>query len=680
MRRRVAVGAAVGAVAIAGVAFVLLRPSAPASMLVEPPMDQAAVERGAYLARLADCGACHTRPGGQDMAGGLALDTPVGRLYSTNITPDSETGIGGYTLAQFEGAVRRGVRADGQNLFPAMPYPSFAKMTDDDVKALYAYFIKDVKPVVAPNRRNELRFPFNIRQGLAAWNAAFLDNRRFAEDPSKDAQWNRGAYLVEGPSHCGVCHTPRGLFMQERAMREDGKAYLSGSTIPPWRAVSLRNLWSEPEIAQFLKTGANAHAAAYGSMTEVVHGSTQYFTDDDRSAVAHFLKSLAKGEASPKAATPTEAIPEALYTTRGGLGYDQFCSACHQRDGRGAPGVFPPLAGNESVLSDDPTSVVHVVLTGWTEAVTRHTKHAFSMPEYSSLSDAELAEILTFVRTSWGNEGRPVAAAQIREARESLAPVSTAPPKFTMARFADMLAAPNAEVLVYGMRLMTETKALMPDHVGAEINCGSCHLNGGTVAKASPFNGVVPLFPMYNARAGRVISIEERLNGCFLRSMNGTRLAEDSREMKALIAFMAFMKGDAAENGKIVGRGIGNVDAKLVPDPVRGKALFESNCAVCHGTDGQGMKGAGGDWLFPPLWGDSSFNIGAGMARTYTAASFLKSDMPIAHRLGFPQGQGGLSDQDAIDVAEYFTHQPRPDFPDEVMDWPHGGRPKDSRY
>jgi thiosulfate dehydrogenase len=175
---------------------------------------------------------------------------------------------------------------------------------------------------------------------------------------------------------------------------------------------------------------------------------------------------------------------------------------------------------------------------------------------------------------------------KVKQAREALSPVSTAPPKFASARFADMLAAPNAEGLVYGMRIMTETKALLPDHVGNELNCGSCRLNGGTVAKASPFNRVVPLFPMNNPRAGRVISMEERLNGCFLRSMNGTRLAEYSKEMKAPIAFMAFMKGDAAQDDKIARRGTGNVDAKLVPDPVRGKALFESNCAVCHRSDG----------------------------------------------------------------------------------------------
>ena len=309
--------------------------------------------------------------------------------------------------------------------------------------------------------------------------------------------------------------------MQEVTTRPDSMSYLSGSTIPPWHAVGLRNLWSAEQIAQFLKTGVNDHAAAFGAMTEVVHASTQYFAEADLSAVAQFLTSLSTRKAAPTVASSPGSVPETLYTTRGGLAYDQFCSSCHQRDGRGAPGVVPPLAGNASVLSEDPTSVIHVVLTGWTEAATQHSKHAFSMPDYGRLTDAELAEILTFVRTSWGNAGAAITASQIKDQRDALYLAPTAPSKFTVSRFADMLAAPNADQLVLGMRLMTETKALLPDNVGDVMNCSSCHLNGGTVAKGSPFNGVAALFPMDQPRAGRIISIEERLNDCFLRSMNG---------------------------------------------------------------------------------------------------------------------------------------------------------------
>ncbi len=680
MNRRIVGGLAIVAVGLGALWWALTPLAPPPSMLAAPPMDDAAVARGAYLARLGDCGACHTGENGKAMAGGLAFDTPLGRIYSTNITPDPSTGIGGYSLAEFEGALRRGIKANGDNLYPAMPYPSFAKITDDDVRSLYAYFMKGVAPVDQPGTPNDMRFPFNIRLGLALWKTAFFDPRQFAEDLSKGPQWNRGAYIVEGLGHCGTCHTPRGIGMQEATTRPDSPSYLSGSTIPPWHAVGLRNLSSAEQIARFLKTGVDDLAAAYGPMTEVVSGSTQYLADADLSAVAQFLTSLSTRKDASTTASSPGSVPETLYSTRGGLGYAQFCSSCHQRHGRGAPGVVPPLAGNGSVMSEDPTSVIHVVLTGWTEAATQHSKHAFSMPDYGRLTDAELAEILTFVRTSWGNAGAAITASQIKDQREALKLAPSAPSKFTVWRFADMLAAPDADRLVRGMRLMTETKALLPDNVGDVMNCSSCHLNGGTAAKGAPFNGVAALFPMDNRRAGRIISIEERLNGCFLRSMNGKPIPVDSQDMKAMVAFMSRMKADATPERKIAGCGTGQVDRKLIPDPVRGKSLFEANCAVCHGLSGRGMQSPDGGLLFPPLWGDDSFNLGAGIARTFTAASFVKANMPIAHSTTFPQGQGGLTDQDAIDIADYFTHQPRPDFPDKDKDWPKGGKPKDARY
>ena len=413
-------------------------------------------------------------------------------------------------------------------------------------------------------------------------------------------------------------------------------------------------------------------------MTEVIADSTQHYSDEDRAAVAHFLNALSAATERP--AATSIAAGDSLYTTRGGLGYDQFCAACHGRDGLGVPGIFPPLAGNAAVLSEDATSIIHIALTGWTSAKTEFSDHAFSMPEYSSLTDAELAEILTFVRASWGNRGAPIASPDVKAQREALSPVSTAPDKFATPRFADLLGGPDADKLILGMRLMTETRQLLPHNVGDQLSCGSCHLNGGTTARASPFIGLTPLFPMNNARAGRVITMEERLNGCFRRSMAGSPMADDSSQMRAMIAFMDWMKEGSRPDGKIEGRGTAKVATTLVPDASRGKILYEANCAVCHARDGQGLKSADGEWKFPPLWGDQSFNIGAGIARTYTAAGFVKANMPIAASRKFPQGQGGLSDQDAIDIAEYFTHQPRPDFPDKLNDWPKGGRPKDSRY
>ena len=628
------------------------------------------------------------------MAGGVEFKVPTGTVYSTNITPDAKTGIGGYSLAQFGAALRRGIAADGRHLYPAMPYTSFSKISDEDVQALYAYMIKGVSPVDHPNREIVLRWPFGMRWwaplwdalfrwGVALWNMFFLDDRRFVADAAKDPSWNRGAYIVEGLGHCGTCHTPRGFAMQEKALQDDGQQYLAGATLASWRATSLRNLWPEPDIVEFLKTGANSHAAAYGVMTEVVHDSTQYFSEDDLQAVAHYLQALSAPAGSATGAPVVGATHEpadGLFTTRGGLGYVQFCSTCHRRDGRGVAGIFPPLAQNGGVLGEDPTSVIHVALTGWTEAETRQRSRVFSMPEYSSLSDDELADILSFVRASWGNCGKSVTASQVQAMRSELDPSSTAPPRFATPRLSALLSSGDADELVLGLRLMMDTNDLLPANVGNALSCASCHLGAGTIANASPFVSLTANFPTYIPRSGRVISIEDRINGCFLRSMNGAALANDSKEMRAMVAYMNWMKGDAKANEKIEGRGYGKVSRAIKPNAARGQILFKSNCAVCHGESGEGLKTANEGWIFPPVWGDASFNIGAGIARTYTGASFVKSVMPIGHGRNFPQGQGGLSEQDAVDIAEFFTHQPRPDFPDKAKDWPNGGKPPDSRY
>ena len=247
-------------------------------------------------------------------------------------------------------------------------------------------------------------------------------------------------------------------------------------------------------------------------------------------------------------------------------------------------------------------------------------------------------------------------------------------------RLADLLSEPNSAPLIQGLRLMSRTHKLLPKNVGGVLDCSSCHLNGGTVAKASPYFGLVSAFPSYNKRAGRVISIEDRLNGCFLRSEAGAPLPADSPEMKAMVAYMGWLKGEKGPDGKIIGRGTSKLDKSLKPDPAHGQRVYAEKCAVCHGKNGEGTRSAAGDWIFPPLWGDQSFNIGAGMARTWTAAGFVKANMPIAHREFFPQDQGGLSDQDSLDVAEFFTHRPRPDFPPKVNDWPKDEKPFDARY
>ncbi len=652
--------------------------------LAAPDPSAERLQRGEYVARLGDCVACHSVAGGKPMAGGLALNTPFGTIYSTNITPDAKTGIGAYRFADFDQAMRKGVAADGHNLYPAMPFPSYAKLTVDDMQALFAYLQQGVAPVVQANRPSDMHWPFSMRWGLSLWKAAFLSDGLFQSDTTQSANWNRGAYIAQGLGHCGSCHTPRGLGFQEKAMGDAGSGgtqYLSGYTFDVWHAANLRDLWSVPETVRFLKTGRNSFGAASGSMTEVIQHSTQHFTDADLTALAEYLKALpSEAPARKPPVAALQASAQDLYKTRGGLGYVQFCSTCHRRDGRGVGDIFPPLALNTSVQAKDATSVIHIALSGWQSAATQSSPRAFGMPGYSSLEDREIAEITSFVRTQWGNQGEAVSTDQVRKIREELKLKPAEPSQFVTPRFSALLDQANADQLILGMRLMTQTKDLLPGHVGNALNCSSCHLNGGTVAKGSPFVGISAFFPSEAPRAGRVIDLEDRINGCFKRSMNGKPLARDSAELKAMVAYTDWMKGSTKMGDKVPGRGTEKVDAKLVANPVNGKQIYTEQCAVCHAADGQGLKQADGSTAFPPLWGEQSFNIGAGMARTYTAAAFVKANMVMGHGQKFPLAQGNLKDQDALDVAEYFSHMPRPDFAEKAKDWPKGGKPADARY
>jgi len=652
-------------------------------------VDASTIERGRYLAQLGDCVACHTTEKGTPMAGGRALETPFGKLYSTNITPDKETGIGNYSFEQFDRAMRKGVAADGHNLYPAMPYPSYAKMTGEDMQALYAYLMQGLAAVSQPNKPDEMKWPFSMRWGLAIWNWLFLDDTPYQPNTGKDETWNRGAYLVQGLGHCGACHTPRGLLFQEKAMSDAGSKgdhFLAGETVEHWRALSLRNLWTVDDTALFLKTGQNRFATASGNMTEVIMHSTQHFSDADLVAVATYLKSLPPGpyDKPLPAGAPQPAVvahvPDKLFSSRGGLGYIQFCGDCHRADGGGVAKIFPTLAGNPTVLSKDASTLVHIMLTGGQTAATAAHPRVFTMPAFARLSDQELAEILSFVRASWGDGAPAVDAALVAKMRAALDPQTTDSSKFDTPRLADMLKEANADQLVRGMRLNLETKDLLPEHVGDQLNCSSCHLNAGTVADGSPYVGVSAFFPSYGARAGKVITLEDRINGCFRRSMNGKPLAKDSPDLKAMVAYFDWMKRETRPEDKVAGRGIGKIDRSIVPDPANGKRIYADQCAVCHGDNGEGLRDAAGRMVYPPLWGDESFNIGAGMARTYTAAAFVKRNMPIGFHGKFPLGQGGLSDQESVDVAEYFSHQPRPDFPDKVKDWPKDPKPSDARY
>ncbi|WP_438307833.1 c-type cytochrome [Burkholderia pseudomallei] len=390
---------------------------------------------GEYVARLADCVACHSIPSGEPFAGGLKMGTPFGALYSTNITPDPDNGIGRYTLAEFDNAVRRGVAKDGRRLYPAMPYPSYAKLTDADVRALYGYFMLMVRPVHRANQPPEIGFPFDQRWGLALWNGLFLSTTPYESKKEQGEVWNRGAYIVQGPGHCGSCHTPRSFAFSEKALDERGDKFLAGALLDGWYASNLRGdpalglgSWTEQDIVQFLKLGRNTHGVVFGSMLNAFNNSTQYMRDADLIAVARYLKSLPDNQNNtPVAYDPMtlQAFEHGDLRAPGAGLYLKQCASCHGLDGKGSVDLLPPLAGSASVLEREPASLLNVVLNGSGRVVADGVPDSYRMPSFRVLlSDEEIADIATFVRISWGNNASRVDASQVRKLRDTTDPSS----------------------------------------------------------------------------------------------------------------------------------------------------------------------------------------------------------------------------------------------------------------
>ncbi|MDD4905351.1 MAG: cytochrome c [Methylobacter tundripaludum] len=421
-------------VAVRAVAFACM--ALLSSLAMAQQVDPADIRRGAYLARVGDCVACHTAgPQSPPFAGGLPINSPFGIIYSTNITPDPDNGIGRYTLADFSRAVRNGVAKDSKRLYPAMPYASFTEITDDDIRALYAYFMHEVKPVNYKPPETKLPFPFNIRLSLMFWDALFAEDERYKPHDDRDAQWNRGAFLVQSLGHCGACHTPRGLAFQETAYNESSPEYLSGAVVDNWYAANLTGdsasglgRWSEADIAEFLETGHGGQIAAFGSMNDVIGNSTQYLHEDDLNAIAHYLKSLTPhGEkASYKPGSSAVTLDLAAIVTgemeRPGAGlFQAFCVKCHKITGDGEPGKFPKLAGNSIVLSKNPASLIRLLLEGSKTAQTRGGPEPQEMPGFAKkFSDRQIAEVLSFIRNSWGNKASPVTTRQVSTLRNAL--------------------------------------------------------------------------------------------------------------------------------------------------------------------------------------------------------------------------------------------------------------------
>lgn len=394
--------------------------------------EDALVTRGAYLAKAGDCVACHSAPKGKPFAGGLPMNTPMGRIYTTNITPDPSTGIGNWSEEDFDRALRRGVAKDGHNLYPAMPYPSYAKVRDDDVKALYAYFMKGVEPVNQPNRASDIPFPLNMRWPLKLWNLVFLDKAVYQDKSGKDVAWNRGAYLIQGLGHCGSCHTARGIAFQEKALDESGSAFLSGALLDGWFASNLTGeynvglgRWSEAETSQFMKTGANKHAAAFGAMTDVINHSTQALNDDDITAMSRYLKSLpaAGGTNAPRYAYDPKTTKVSLTRPAGDAGakvYTAYCMHCHGAGGAGFAPILAPLAGNPNVMEKDASSLINVTLNGTQDLVIQGVPAAYPMPKYSPvLNDKQIADVLTFIRAGWNNGSPAVTVEDVAKLRKS---------------------------------------------------------------------------------------------------------------------------------------------------------------------------------------------------------------------------------------------------------------------
>ncbi|GEB43922.1 c-type cytochrome [Gluconobacter sphaericus] len=442
LKKALTVLAPTAVVLTAGVTwFVSRTPASHFDSVISPDLSPALVSRGEYISRLSDCVACHSVPDGAAYTGGLKMVTPMGAIFATNITPDQTTGIGTYTLADFDRAIRSGVAKDGRRMYPAMPYPSYAKLSDEDVRALYAYFMKGVPAVHRKNRKSTIPWPLNMRWPLAFWNVVFAPSDVYRSDASKDAQWNRGAYLVEGAGHCGACHTPRSLAFNEKGTDSHSAVFVSGALIDGWFAPSLRNdpntglgRWSEDDVFRFLKTGRNEHAVVFGSMTEAFNNSTQFFLDDDLRAVAHYLKSLQgdqQGDGAPWQYEPTQAAslqPAARQSIPGAQTYMAKCSFCHGTDGRGQGEWVPPLAGAASSLLPDSSSSINVTLNGSGRVVAAGVPDSYRMPSYrTQLSDGEIADVLTFVRSSWGNRQSPVTKGDVKKLRERTVPARSSP-------------------------------------------------------------------------------------------------------------------------------------------------------------------------------------------------------------------------------------------------------------
>nr|WP_259460809.1 cytochrome c [Paraburkholderia sp. BL23I1N1] len=383
------------------------------------------IARGEYLARAGDCIACHTLPAGKLFGGGRAMETPFGALYTPNISSDKTTGIGKWSADEFYRMMHTGKSRDGSLLYPAMPFASYTKITRADSDAIYAY-LQSVPPIHQPNRPHELRFPFNQRQLLRGWRTLYMHEGENRPDPTQSVEWNRGAYLVEGLGHCTMCHTAINALGGNSPSKQ-----FEGGLIPMqnWYAPSLTSNkeaglgdWSIDDIVDLLHSGVSRRGAVYGPMAEVVYDSFQYLSEDDVRAVAVYLKALPARSGEAQQTPPGVAMTEEQnrLTPLGKKIYDAQCAICHAAQGQGKLPNFPPLADNQSIQMTSSVNPIRMVLNGGYAPGTSKNPMPYGMPPFAqTLSDEEVAAVVTYIRTAWGNHGTPVTVKEVNALRSA---------------------------------------------------------------------------------------------------------------------------------------------------------------------------------------------------------------------------------------------------------------------
>ena len=394
--------------------------AAPSAAAAEPVASADLLQRGALLARAGHCAGCHTERGGAAMAGGRAIATPFGEVRAANLTPDAATGLGQWRETDFRRALQHGQSRDGRLLLPACPYPHFTRVSDDDVRALWAW-LRSQPPVAQARQPHALAWPYNTPLAIALWRSLYFRPGRFEPDPSRSEQVNRGAYLVEGLDHCGACHGQRGPLGGTSALGSAGGAVMPDQR---WYAPSLTDAAEGgvpgrdvDELLQLLKTGVSARATVMGPMAAVVAGSTQYLTEADLRAMVAYLQQLpATPPAAPAAPRSGRWPRDAQAQLRGQQLYQDLCADCHGDQGQGAAGIYPPLADNPTVTMTDSRNLLQAIRRGGFAPATAGNPRPYGMPSFD-LADADLAALASWLRAAWGHDAAPVQAVQVLLAR-----------------------------------------------------------------------------------------------------------------------------------------------------------------------------------------------------------------------------------------------------------------------